>query len=380
MAQRRRIGIIYTYDENWIGGTYYIQNLISALNNLPESSLFELVIFTENNEHYTELKNSTHYPFLVRGSHVVRLSLIKRMVNRIGRAINNQNIFSVLISDIAWVFPGNNERLFKKDQPFLYWIPDFQENYLPEYFSHQEITRRKQIQANIIKTGKYILFSSQSARNDFNEIYPLNNLNQFVLNFAVTHPELKECFSKMDKFNIPRLFFICSNQFYKHKNHITLFKAIQLLKKEGHDICVVFTGKEHDERHPEFFKEIIEMIQVLEIENQVKLLGFINREDQLCLMKNAVAIIQPSLFEGWSTVIEDAKALRAKVIASDINVHREQLNSYGLSLLFGATNEIELAKCLLTIGKIDAVVPDYRKNVIVFAENFRMIIDNISNN
>jgi glycosyltransferase involved in cell wall biosynthesis len=122
------------------------------------------------------------------------------------------------------------------------------------------------------------------------------------------------------------------------------------------------------------------MIQVLEIENQVKLLGFINREDQLCLMKNAVAIIQPSLFEGWSTVIEDAKALRAKVIASDINVHREQLNSYGLSLLFGATNEIELAKCLLTIGKIDAVVPDYRKNVIVFAENFRMIIDNISNN
>src|ERR1017187_191819 len=380
MAQRRRIGIIYTYDENWIGGTYYIQNLISALNNLPESSLFELVIFTENNEHYTELKNSTHYPFLVRGSHVVRLSLIKRMVNRIGRAINNQNIFSVLISDIAWVFPGNNERLFKKDQPFLYWIPDFQENYLPEYFSHQEITRRKQIQANIIKTGKYILFSSQSARNDFNEIYPLNNLNQFVLNFAVTHPELKECFSKMDKFNIPRLFFICSNQFYKHKNHITLFKAIQLLKKEGHDICVVFTGKEQDERHPEFFKEIIEMIQVLEIENQVKLLGFINREDQLCLMKNAVAIIQPSLFEGWSTVIEDAKALRAKVIASDINVHREQLNSYGLSLLFGATNEIELAKCLLTIGKIDAVVPDYRKNVIVFAENFRMIIDNISNN
>ena len=380
MAQRRRIGIIYTYDENWIGGTYYIQNLISALNNLPESSLFELVIFTENNEHYTELKNSTHYPFLVRGSHVVRLSLIKRMVNRIGRAITNQNIFSVLISDIAWVFPGNNERLFKKDQPFLYWIPDFQENYLPEYFSPQEITRRKQIQANIIKTGKYILFSSQSARNDFNEIYPLNNLNQFVLNFAVTHPELKECFSKMDKFNIPRLFFICCNQFYKHKNHITLFKAIQLLKKEGHDICVVFTGKEHDERHPEFFKEIIEMIQVLEIENQVKLLGFINREDQLCLMKNAVAIIQPSLFEGWSTVIEDAKALRAKVIASDINVHREQLNSYGLSLLFGATNEIELAKCLLTIGKIDAVVPDYRKNVIVFAENFRMIIDNISNN
>jgi len=36
-------------------------------------------------------------------------------------------------------------------------------------------------------------------------------------------------------------------------------------------------------------------------------------------------VIQPSLFEGWSTVIEDARALGRPVIASDIPVHREQL-------------------------------------------------------
>ncbi|MEO8352985.1 MAG: glycosyltransferase, partial [Chthoniobacteraceae bacterium] len=38
----------------------------------------------------------------------------------------------------------------------------------------------------------------------------------------------------------------------------------------------------------------------------------------------AIAIIQPSLFEGWSTVVEDARALGRPCLLSDLGVHREQ--------------------------------------------------------
>ena len=41
-------------------------------------------------------------------------------------------------------------------------------------------------------------------------------------------------------------------------------------------------------------------------------------------MRRSLAVIQPSLFEGWSTVLEDARALGKVVLASDIAVHREQ--------------------------------------------------------
>jgi hypothetical protein len=44
-------------------------------------------------------------------------------------------------------------------------------------------------------------------------------------------------------------------------------------------------------------------------------------------MKNSIAIIQPSLFEGWSTVVEDAKALNQWILLSDIPVHREQIQN-----------------------------------------------------
>ena len=41
-------------------------------------------------------------------------------------------------------------------------------------------------------------------------------------------------------------------------------------------------------------------------------------------MRKAMAVIQPSLFEGWSTVVEDARALGKPMILSDFPVQIEQ--------------------------------------------------------
>ena len=38
-------------------------------------------------------------------------------------------------------------------------------------------------------------------------------------------------------------------------------------------------------------------------------------------------VLQPSLFEGWSTSVEEAKSLGKPVLLSDIEVHREQVLS-----------------------------------------------------
>ena len=58
-------------------------------------------------------------------------------------------------------------------------------------------------------------------------------------------------------------------------------------------------------------------------------MGLIPRDEQLFLMKHAQAVLQPSLFEGWSTVIEDARSLQAPVIASNLPVNVEQLGPKG---------------------------------------------------
>ena len=47
MADRRRkkIGIIFNFKGYWLGGAYYVQNIIKALNHLEENDKPEIIIF-----------------------------------------------------------------------------------------------------------------------------------------------------------------------------------------------------------------------------------------------------------------------------------------------------------------------------------------------
>jgi hypothetical protein len=69
---------------------------------------------------------------------------------------------------------------------------------------------------------------------------------------------------------------------------------------------------------------ILQAISTYGLANQIYLLGLIPKIDQIQLMRHSLAVIQPSLFEGWSTVVEDARCLGKKIILSDIPVHMEQ--------------------------------------------------------
>jgi glycosyltransferase involved in cell wall biosynthesis len=49
------------------------------------------------------------------------------------------------------------------------------------------------------------------------------------------------------------------------------------------------------------------------------------RADLVQLARGALAVVQPSQFEGWSTIVELARSLGRPVLLSDLAVHREQL-------------------------------------------------------
>jgi glycosyltransferase involved in cell wall biosynthesis len=64
-------------------------------------------------------------------------------------------------------------------------------------------------------------------------------------------------------------------------------------------------------------------------------------------MQHATALINPSLFEGWSTAVEEAKSIGKRIILSDISVHREQNPDGGI--FFNPNNSTELANILQEI-------------------------------
>jgi len=97
-----------------------------------------------------------------------------------------------------------------------------------------------------------------------------------------------------------------------------------LIRLNNPSISCVFTGDTQDYRWPEYFEQIKSFISENNLTSSVHLLGHISREQQIQLMQAATAVIQPSRFEGWSTVVEESKALNKKLILSQFPVHCEQ--------------------------------------------------------
>jgi glycosyltransferase involved in cell wall biosynthesis len=329
-----RIGLIFNYNEKWIGGTYYILNLIHVLNHIEDNKKPNLIIFS-NLKDFKILKNETKYPFLEfqEFNENPQTSFLK-IFNQIASKFFKFKIFKRRFKksiDAVFPFESNNFINSINGDKRIYWIPDFQEKHFPEYYSLEHLESEKVKNGLIVENSKKLLLSSHDAKKDLVEFYPNYKTKPFVVHFAVKIPELSklELQEVLTKFDLPELYYFAPNQFWKHKNHIVVIKAVELLLKQGIDIVVAFSGKELDPRFPGYAEELKEYVSINNLQNNVRFLGFLERQEQLKLMENAVAIIQPSLFEGWSTVIEEAMAMNKCVIASNLNVNIEQLGVSG---------------------------------------------------
>lgn len=331
MGRRKRIGIIYEPTTNWIGGTYYVQNLIQSLNSCVDSNKPIIEIYTTSYANFIELKDITGYKYLKYHTteHTSKCwNLFRRIVKKIlGKKLDTRKKIPGIFDKIDAIYPVVSFDNIRSYEKIIGWIPDFQEKYLPDLFSNEEIKGRESMCRTYSTHKSPIVFSSKAAQNDFYKYYPdLKETHTYVLHFAVFHPDFSnEQIERIkEKYGIVKQYLFCANQFWMHKNHKFLFRAFKEARKKGLNLQLVCTGKFYDYRNPKYTDEIKHFILEHHLEKDVLLLGFISRTEQLALMQHSYAMIQPSLFEGWSTVVEDAKCLNKFIYLSDLPVHHEQ--------------------------------------------------------
>ena len=173
-----------------------------------------------------------------------------------------------------------------------------------------------------------------------------------VVNFSVpVHPIKFDFEALLAKYNLPRHFFYLPNQFWQHKNHECVIKALGIAKREGKDIVVAVSGNHEDSRDPDYLPKLLSLITAESVEENFRVLGMIPYEDVQALMLSAAALINPSRFEGWSTTVEEAKSLGVEMLLSDIHVHREQAEKY--AQFFGQDIPSQLADIMSKSPKVD---------------------------
>lgn len=335
MRRRLEIGILFNFSKNWLGGVYYILNIIKTLDSLDEKDKPHIFLFY--NQELADFVQTVNYPYLTavlwrfpgayKGTLESWLTGKNRFVNDIVQKYPLDGLFPVMDHPVA------AQRLSRHNIRLVSWYADLQHRHYPEFFSGKQRFLRELRLKLMLKNTEHLVVSSWDVAADFARFYRLKaSLNVHVYHFvSVIEPfDGDDIHSLRNRYGLPEDYFIISNQFHKHKNHRVVLNALTRLMKRGTPIHLAITGKVPNDENSTYFAELKTIINEHDMHELVHFLGVIPRHHQLCLMKYSRAVIQPSLFEGWSTVIEDAKSLQVPVIASDIPVNREQLGDAGV--------------------------------------------------
>lgn len=378
---KKGILIDATGGSKWIGGLYYKKNILySLISNQNIMKKYYLIIVTEP-------ENKDLFSPFSGNAQIVLFKSQKKNLKLIGL------LFIALKKGCKFVFP-NGSRLFSKfGIVSIHWIADFQHNRFPSLFSKEEKVVRTATYFNFARDNSPVVVSSYDALHDFNEFYnPIKNKIYVVPFVSYIEDILKIISLKMEqdilkKYGLDGKSYACTmNQFWQHKNHIAILKAIKIYFScnPESDFVFVFTGKLDDYRAPEYVEKLKVLFNEDIISKHARMLGFIDRLEQLVVMKNAQFVIQPSLFEGWGTVLEDAKVLDKTVLLSNIPVHREQMNEK--CRLFDPYNSDELA-CLIKeeidrkhIDDITVGISDMHKRAKEYSIGFEQLLKDCEDN
>jgi glycosyltransferase involved in cell wall biosynthesis len=342
-----KVGVVVDGGTYWLGGVNYFRNLFTAVHRLPNAAI-EPVIFTGSRGRsafagfppfkvvQSEIINARSLPwFLRKGIQLVssRDRLFERLLHRHGVSALSHSGYLGTGSPIASIG----------------WIPDFQHLHLPEFFSKEEQLQRNRIFMELCKKCDRVIVSSECAKADLRSFAPQYAHKAAVLKF-VASPEsaagLPTLQQLQQQYAFHGQYFLLPNHFWAHKNHRVVITALKLLKQQGKRVFVLATGSTNDDLRPGFFDALMEYARECDVLDSFRVLGVVPFADLAGLMQYAVAFINPSRFEGWSTTVEESKSLGKRILLSDIPVHREQ--SPELSLYFQPDDPEALAAALLT--------------------------------
>lgn len=369
-----KIGILSQGFTGWGGGIDFIRYMLSYLDEEQKTNPdIHMTLFLPKDDFLEKLKK-TSYPVRNLLSQLKKRKALrweKRPGFSSGYLLNtykefavstdivmsgsslNAQLNSAISAKLDMVFPCMDVPDKSFSLPWVGYLFDFQHRYYPEFFSKDEIQSRNNAFEEMLFKAQHIVVNGRAVINDAKLFYPAHTAKLHALPFCpCPMPHwLDMQLEARGKYEITRPYFLICNQFWKHKDHRTAFLAFKEYCDRGGDALLICTGSTNDFRFPEYFQEISHLIDKLNLTKKIRILGHIPKDDQISLMKNALSVIQPTLFEGGpgGGASYEAISLGIPVIASDIPINKEM--NCGEVTFFPAGDSLRLAEIMCECGE-----------------------------
>lgn len=325
-----RVGIFFPQYEPSSGGGYaYEQEVLQALIDLSESSHHQFRLYFGRSSARATIKNlptrenltSTQ---LARRWHTPEKGLASRVINkvlRIAQQPSNVDFQRRLDQDhieLLWFATGYH---IPVDTPYIATVWDIQHRiqpWFPEVSTHGEWQAREAYFIPFLQRAAFVIAPNEVGQQELTFFYQIPPSRIRCLHHPaprVGQPPLQASVrSTREKYGLHANYLLYPAQFWPHKNHINLLRALQLVRgHHGLDLDLVLVGS--DKGNLNYIRSVVEKFR---LGDHVHFLGFIPRDDLLALYAGAFALTYVSHFGPENLPPLEAFAYGCPVIASNV--------------------------------------------------------------
>jgi glycosyltransferase involved in cell wall biosynthesis len=225
-----------------------------------------------------------------RFSRFLRLPL--RWRRKLARLFDPQAMKMASLRCDLWIFPSHDEAAVELPFRSIVTVHDLMHRYeteFPELLADDQYESRETFFKGVCATASGVLVDSEVGKRQFVESYSFPAARVHVLPYVpYLYPDRD---ADLSRFSLPERFIFYPAQFWKHKNHANLLRALHLLKAErGEAIDLVLVGSKKNG-----YDECIQLARELGVSPQVHFLGYVEEKYIPAIYEKAVALVMPSL-------------------------------------------------------------------------------------
>jgi glycosyltransferase involved in cell wall biosynthesis len=308
-----------------------------GIENLARSFFHELLVFDRCNLYTALMPAESRHDFDLRHHPNVRVlspdgmpgagrRVIRRVSGRIRRRLGLDNWRTgevpnllrarSLNAEVAYSVPGYIHPDLHSLRHVLV-VPDIQHEYLPEFFPDGALEERQRLYGDAVQRADHICAISEFTRRTLIERLGVDPGRVTTVPLAagpVFGPAPADDPGRLARYGLRQgTYFFLPAHTWRHKNHRVAIEALRILHgRHGLKPLLVCSG-EAREAQP----ELEALTASSGLSEQVRFLGYRSEDDIAALYRGAIALVFPSLFEGFGMPVLEAMTCGCPVVCSN---------------------------------------------------------------
>ncbi|QPK63422.1 glycosyltransferase family 4 protein [Methylomonas sp. LL1] len=387
-----RIGIFLGFPPEGGGVFQYSQSVVEALASLPQTE-FTIVVAHTQPAWREKLREYDNRFELVP----IQDSKIDAMIGlalRVGLPIRPWRLVAKYIHPFTrlllkqtcdlWIFPAQDVWTYAIPTPAIGVIHDLMHRYesrFPEVSRFGLFYRRERHYQRLCRYSEGVLVDSGVGKRQVKDSYAVAEECIHVLPFVapnyILNAQVPEDFDR--HYCLPEKFIFYPAQFWEHKNHINLLRALYLIRQAVPNLHLVLSGSKKNA-----YAKVMLEIENLQLSDRVHVFGYVPDADIGIMYRRARALVMPTFFGPTNIPPLEAMAAGCPVAVSRIYGMPEQVADAALLFDPESVNEIaqvihrlatddELCQRLTIAGKLRAAQWGQQQ----FNERFRFILKSV---